>query len=104
MKPCIRIDKEDRRRSIKLGSNRYSHSKQYYNKMEEELIQAIVVGNRITTYINKPAFNPTDIPIYFDDGFLLEHRYSIANFFFGIRTNHGRIIREPSRKVIIPCV
>ena len=54
IKPCIRIHNEDRRRSTKLGINKYYHSKQYYNKTEEDFIQARVVGNRIRTYINKP--------------------------------------------------
>ena len=91
IKPCIRIDNEDRRRSIKLGRNGCYHSKQYYNEMEEDFIQARVVGNRIRTYINKPVFNLTDIPMYCDDGFLFEHRCSIANFgLFGISRNHGR--------------
>ena len=81
IKQCVRIENEDRRRSIKLGSNRYYHSEQY-NKMEEELIQARVTGNRIRTHLNKPIINLTDIPMYFDDGFLCEHRYSIANFVF----------------------
>ena len=76
---------EDRRRSIKLQRNKYSHSKQVYNKMEEDFTQARVVGNRIRTYINKPVFNSSYIPMYFDDGFLFEHRYSIGNFgFFGV--------------------
>ena len=43
VKPCIRIDNEDRRKSIKLGRSRYYHSKQDYNKMEEDFIQARVV-------------------------------------------------------------
>ena len=50
IKPCIRIDHEDRMRSIKLGRSRYYHSKQDYNKMEEDFSQASVVGNRIRTY------------------------------------------------------
>ena len=71
IKPCIRIDNEDRRRSIKLGRSRYYHSEQYYNKMEEDFIQARVVGNHIRTHINKSVFNLADIPMCFDDGFLL---------------------------------
>ena len=50
--------------------------------MEEYLIQARVIGNRVSTYINKPVFSLTNIPMYFDEGFLLEHRYSITNFGF----------------------
>ena len=50
--------------------------------IEEYFVQARVVGNRIRTYVNKPVFNLTDIPMYCDDGFLFEHRYSIANFGF----------------------
>ena len=49
IKPCIRIDNEDRKRPIKLGRNGYYHSEQYYNKMEEDSIQARVIGNRIRT-------------------------------------------------------
>ena len=60
--------------------------------MEEDFIQAKVIGNLIRTYINKPVSNSTYIPMYCDDGFLFEHRYSIANFgFFGISINDGRI-------------
>ena len=92
IKPCIRIDNEDRRRSTKLGRSRYYHSKQDYNTMEEDCIQARVVGNRIRTYTNKPVFNLTDIPMCFDDGCLFERRYSIANFaLFGIPRNNGRM-------------
>ena len=95
IKPCIRIDNEDRRTSIKLGGSRCYHSKQDYNKMEEDFIQARVVGNRVRSYINKPVFNLTDIPMCFDV-FFFEHGYSIAdNVFFGMSRNDGRIIRKP---------
>ena len=59
--------------------------------MEEDFIQARVTGNRIRTYINKPVFNLTNIPMCFDDGFLFEHRYSIAIFIFCIARNDGRM-------------
>ena len=92
IKPCIQIDNGDRRISVKLGRNRYYQPKQYYNQMEEDFIQARVLGNRIRTYTNKHVFNLTDIPIHFDDGFLFEHCYSIANFgLFGISKNDGRM-------------
>ena len=82
VRTCIRIDNEDRRNSIRLGRNRYYHSKQDYDKMEEDFIQARVISNRLRAYINKPVFNLTYIPMQFDDGFLFEHRYSIADFGF----------------------
>ena len=92
IKPCIRIDSEDRRRAIKLGRSKYYHSKQDYNKLEEDCIQARVIGNHIRTYINKPVFNLTDIPMYIEDGFFFEHRYFIANFgFFGVSRQDGRM-------------
>ena len=78
---------------VKMPWDKYPHSKQAYNKMEEDFIQARVIGNCIRTYISKPVFSLTDIPMYFEDGFLFEHRYSIANLcFFGIFRNDGRII------------
>ena len=54
IKPCVRIDSEDRRRSIKLGRSNYYHSKQDYNQMEEDFVQARGIGNHIGTYINNP--------------------------------------------------
>ena len=47
-------------------------------------MQAKVVANRKKAYISKPIFTLTDIPMYCDDGFLFEHRYSIANFGFSV--------------------
>ena len=52
--------------------------------MKEDFIQARAIANRIRPYINKTGFDLTDIPIYFDDGFLFEHRYSIVNFGFSV--------------------
>ena len=39
VKLCIRIDNEDRSRSIKLGRSRYYHSRQDYNKMEDDFFK-----------------------------------------------------------------
>ena len=68
IKPCVRINNDDTSRAIKLGKHKYYHPKQDYNKTEEDFIQARVIGNRIRTYINKPVFKLTDLPMYFDDG------------------------------------
>ena len=57
IKPCIKINDGDTSRSIKLGKNKHYHSKQDYNQIQENYIQAKVIANRIRTYINEPVFN-----------------------------------------------
>jgi hypothetical protein len=57
----------------------HHHSRQYTSNIAEDLYQCIAMRNRIRTKINK-AFTEDDMPNYFDESFIFEHRSTIKNF------------------------
>lgn len=85
IRPCIIINKDDTIRLIKHKDRFYHHSRQYTSNIEEDLYQCIVMRNRIRTKINK-VFTEDDIPNYFDESFMFEHRFTIKNFTFFLVT------------------
>ena len=85
IRPCIIINKDDTRRLIRYKNMVHHQSRQYTNNIEEDLYQCIVMRNRIRTKINK-VFTEDDIPNYFDESFMFEHRFTIKNFNFFLVT------------------